>query len=157
MPYIECPYCHNKTIKRKGDQCIICSAVYLGGGETTMGTKLPEPEKLNPFSEALIKGIQMTKEVIRPPHELPEVGKWYVVSQRSLVDYDAVTDKQMSVLDLIIAPCLSVEPHGRDYRVTFDMESTKQFVSRFPGQLFAKAEDVANVLHTLAESLEGVK
>ena len=101
--------------------------------------------------------VPKTQEIIRSDQDLPEVGKWYMVSLRSLVDFDSVTDKQMQVLDLIIAPCLSVEPHGRDYRVTFDMESTKRFVGQVPGQLFAKAGDVANMLHTLAESLEGVK
>ena len=98
-----------------------------------------------------------TQEIIRSPQDIPEVGEWYVVSLRSLVDLDSGTDKQMHVIDVVVAPCLSVESHGRDYRVTFDMESTKDFAVKFPGQLFAKADDVAKVLHTLAENLEGVK
>ena len=98
-----------------------------------------------------------TQEAIRSPQDLPEVGDWYVVSLRGPVDLDAETGRQIHVLDLIMAPCLSVEPHGRDCRVTFDMERTKQFVTKFPGQLFAKAGDVAKVLHGLAGSLEGVK
>jgi hypothetical protein len=97
------------------------------------------------------------QEVIRSPQDLPEVGGWYVVSLRNLVDLDSATGKQIHVLDVVCAPCLSVEPHGRDYRVTFDMERTKQFVAHFPGQLFAPAGDVAEVLHGLAASLEGVK
>ena len=98
-----------------------------------------------------------TQEVIRAPGDLPQVGDWYVVSFRNTVDLDAAADKQIHVLDVIVAPCLSVETHGRDYRVTFDMERTKQFVAHFPGQLYSKTVDVAKVLHGLAESLEGVK
>ncbi|MHB8084271.1 MAG: hypothetical protein ACYDHZ_00395 [Dehalococcoidia bacterium] len=108
-------------------------------------------------SEAIRQVKNQTQEVIRSSQDKPQVGDWYVVSLRNLVDIDAEADRQIHVLDLIVAPCLSVEPHGRDYRVTFDMERTKQFKAKFPGQLFAKAGDVAKVLHDLAASLEGVK
>ena len=155
MPYIECPNCNDKTIKLKGDQCITCGALYLGGGKADIrGVK---PGLIGNMRPIKMPEQYRVKEVIRTPQDLPVVGEWYVVSMRSLVDFDSEADKQIHVLDLIVAPCLSVEPHGRDYRVTFDMEKTKQFVSRFPGQLFAKVGEVAKVLHGLAESLDGVK
>lgn len=98
-----------------------------------------------------------TQEVIRTPQEMPVVGEWYVVSLRSPVNRDADTGMQVHVIEVTVAPCLSVDSHGKDYRVAFDMESTKEFSVKFPGQLFAKSGDVAKVLHTLAASLEGVK
>ena len=30
MPWIECPNCNDKTIRRIGDNCITCRAIYLG-------------------------------------------------------------------------------------------------------------------------------
>ena len=112
---------------------------------------------MTPIAQLVAEKPPEIKEVIRTPGDLPAVGDWYVVSFRNTVDLDAATDKQIHALDVIAAPCLSVEAHGRDYRVTFDMERTKQFTAHFPGQLFAKAGDVAQVLHGLAANLEGVK
>jgi hypothetical protein len=97
---------------------------------------------------------QKTQEVIRSPQDLPEVGEWYVLHFGIKMEYDIEHGRKTWNPVVELAPVGSAEPHGRDYRVTFDLDNLKMFAGRLDGELYTPAENVIKVLRRMADDME---
>ena len=95
-----------------------------------------------------------TQEVIRSPQDLPEVGTWYVLYFGIPIGFNTEQGRKTWTPVVELAPVETVIPHGRDYRVTFDMDSAKVFTGKVDGELYTPAVDVIKALRMLADDME---
>jgi hypothetical protein len=93
-------------------------------------------------------------EVTRTPQDLPQVGEWYVLNLLTPIGYDSVKDCRTYDIEITLAPVSTITPHGRDFRVTFDMEQTKVFKANLAGHLLTRADKVVKALRQMADLVE---
>ena len=95
-----------------------------------------------------------TKEVVRSLPDLPAVGGWYVLYFGVPIGFDADHGRKTWSPVVELAPVETVLPHGRDYKITFDMDSAKVFTGKVDGELYTSAGDVVKALRRMADDIE---
>lgn len=137
--------------------CSSCGAKPGRGGvilRHKSGCSLETEKALAPCGVDFGPTTKEQREELRNPHNLPEVGRWFVLGLSTPILYDMVKDRKLLDINVTLAQVLEVKPHAAQHLVTFDMENFKSYTLQFEGDLFTPAERLVESLRALADMVE---